>query len=135
MAINGEIGVGMPQWILLHQFGKLIYDAFGEFPYLVGSAAVNKEWRDVDVRLILDDTLFEILVGKLEQPLILNRRWSAFCLAWSALGKQMIGLPIDFQIQQRTYANTEFAGRPRRALILFGGVEADDNQKRANEII
>jgi hypothetical protein len=38
-------------------------------------------------------------------------------LAWSMLGRQMTGLPIDFQIQQQTLANDEFDG-PRSALMF-----------------
>ncbi len=111
-------GVGMPQWILLNDFGKVVNEAFGDYPYLVGSAAKGKQWRDVDVRLILADEDYERIIGKLDKPPITNRRWSAFCLAFSLLGKQMTGLPIDFQIDQRTDANKQFPNEPRHALIL-----------------
>src|SRR5436309_1503001 len=114
-----KIGVGMPAWILLNQFGKVLYDAFGDWPYLVGSATRGKQWRDVDVRLILEDAEYERMIGKLESPPMLNHRWSAFCVAFSLLGKQMTGLPIDFQIDQQTDANRKHDG-PRHALILVG---------------
>lgn len=115
---NDRIGVGMPNWIYLNQFGELVHDAFGDYPYLVGSAAAGKEWRDVDVRLILPDEEYEKLIGELKKPEVLNHRWTALCLAFSELGKKITGLPIDFQIQQRTDANKEFPTQPRHALIL-----------------
>lgn len=34
-----------------------------------------------------------------------SEKWMSLCLAYSALGKEMTGLPIDFQIQQQTHAN------------------------------
>lgn len=117
-----SIGVGSPQWILLNQFGRLVQDAFGEFPYLVGSAAKGKKWRDVDVRLILSDEDYERWVGKLERPAIINRRWSAFCIAFSLLGNKMTGLPIDFQIDQRTDANKQYPKEPRHALIMCADI-------------
>jgi hypothetical protein len=44
---------------------------------------------------------------------------AAVNMAFSALGKEMTGLPIDFQLDQMTRANTEHDG-PRSALgILF----------------
>lgn len=50
-----KIGVGGPGLIHLNHFGALIRDAYNEVPYLVGSAARGKQWRDVDVRLMLDE--------------------------------------------------------------------------------
>lgn len=119
----GTIGVGMPQWIFLNHFGRLIYEAFGEYPYLVGSATQGKQWRDVDVRVILSDEDYARVVGKLESPPILNKRWSAMCLAFSVLGKEMTGLPIDFQIDQQTDANEKYKG-DRHSLILYGDIQS-----------
>lgn len=108
-------GVGMPASLLLHEFGSQVWHAFGKPPYLVGSALFGKDWRDVDVRLILDDDEYENMdLGKANLP-HQNGKWVALCLAFSALGKQMTGLPIDFQIQQQTRANKEYP-HPRSAL-------------------
>lgn len=35
------------------------------------------------------------------------------------LGQEMTGLPIDFQIQQLSYANEHEGGNPRSALYAF----------------
>jgi hypothetical protein len=104
------MGVGMPQHLLLHEFGSQVWHAFGTPPYHVGSSLLSKEWRDVDVRLILPDEQYAALgLGKPNLP-HQSGKWVALCLAFSALGKQMTGLPIDFQIQQQTRANEEFTG-------------------------
>lgn len=49
------MGVGMPAYLLLQEFGSQVWHAFGTPPYLVGSALDGKQWRDVDIRLILAD--------------------------------------------------------------------------------
>lgn len=117
-----KVGVGMPAWLLLNQFGRLVFDAFGEWPYLVGSAAQGKQWRDVDVRLILQDNEYERMFGKASRAAELNHKWVALCLAFATLGQKMTGLPIDFQIQDQTKANMLYDG-PRIALILCADFE------------
>lgn len=111
------MGVGMPAYLLLQEFGSQVWAAFGAPPYLVGSALDGKQWRDVDVRLILDDETYAAWGFGDPRPSYAyqNGKWVALCLAFSALGKQMTGLPIDFQIQQQSYANKTFDG-PRSAL-------------------
>jgi len=115
--------VGMPQALLLDEFGSQIWHAFGTPAYLVGSAMERKDWRDVDVRLILDDEVYLALGlgGTHGDPLgpgheHTNGKWVALCLAFSALGKQMTGLPIDFQIQSQSAANKNYPKQPRSAL-------------------
>lgn len=105
----------MPAHLLLHEFGSQVWAAFGEAPFHVGSSLTSKHWRDVDVRLILPDAAYAALgLGKPNLPHH-NGKWVALCLAFSALGTQMTGLPIDFQIQQETRANEEYNG-PRSTL-------------------
>jgi hypothetical protein len=101
----------MPAELYLQEFGSQVWAAFGEAPFHVGSSVMaKKNWRDVDVRLILPDEEYERLgLGNPARP-HLNAKWVSLCLAYSGLGKQMTGLPIDFQIQQRTYANRKFKG-------------------------
>jgi hypothetical protein len=113
------IGVGMPAWIKLLQFGQELRDYFGAVPYLVGSAARRKETRDVDVRLILPDEEFDALIGEREAAHYFNAKWSAACLAWSARGRELTGLQIDFQIQRQTEANEKYGDEPRYPLIVL----------------
>lgn len=119
------IGVGMPAALWLDEFGSQVWSAFGHPPYLVGSALGSKTWRDVDVRLILQDAEYAAL--DLGDPArgSMNSKWISLCLAYSALGKAMTGLPIDFQIQQATYANEKYKGY-RSALGLLPLRERDD---------
>lgn len=104
--------VGMPGWLLLNVFADLVRDAFGEVPYLVGSATRRKTWRDVDVRVILADEVYDaafpLRVGQRHpHPTPVGTSWSAVSMAFSALGRQLTGLPIDFQIQSQTQANDQ----------------------------
>lgn len=105
--------IGMPAALYLDYFGIEVYEAFGDHPYLVGSATRSASWRDVDVRLILPDEEFNALFGKMPHPRCENLKWNALCLAFAALGERMTGLPIDFQIDRRTEANAQHAGKER----------------------
>lgn len=71
--------------------------------YLVGSVHERRDWRDVDLRLILPDKKYARM--KPEQWLFLNA-------AVSDQLKAMTGLPIDFQFQPQTEAN-EHKGKRR----------------------
>lgn len=110
-------GVGMPAALWLEKFGELVEDAFGEMPYCVGSSTFKTDWRDVDVRVMLDDDRYAAAgYGDPTMPHS-NAKWVAMCLAFSALGKQMTGLPIDFQIQQATLANGQHGARTARSAL------------------
>lgn len=116
------MGVGMPQALLLQQFGEYVLHAFGHVCYHVGSSLKDKAYRDVDVRLLLPDNVYESMgLGdpKFQHQ---NKRWVALVLAWSTFGKALTGLPIDFQIQQSTRANAE-EPNPRSALFLLSNFD------------
>jgi hypothetical protein len=143
---RSSIGVGMPQWMKLNLFGQLVREAFpGTIPYLVGSAATSKEWRDVDVRVMLKADEWERFVGegwelknaagdreppgyeaaRMEQMTNARptgRRRTALQLAFSALGAELTGLPVDFQFQWQDEANDVY-GDCRR--VPLGGVVGD----------
>lgn len=101
----------MPASLYLQEFGEHVYRAFGHIAYHVGSSLREKDgWRDVDVRLIVPDEEYASLeLGDPDRPQW-NAKWVSICLAWSAFGKALTGLPIDFQIQQRTHANEKNKG-------------------------
>lgn len=115
------MGVGMPATLKLHRFGELVWDVFGTIPYQVGSSLGSKDqpWRDVDVRVILSDEEYAKWFPSCE-PYDPHRcdKWCGLVLAFSALGQQMTGLPIDFQIDQQTYANEHHNGH-RSALGIM----------------
>jgi hypothetical protein len=77
--------------------------------YLVGSVNERPGYRDVDVRMILDDDHFDRLFGT--EPEL----WSVFCYAVSRWLCADTELPVDFQVQRMTEANAAHHG-PRNPL-------------------
>lgn len=110
-----------PNGMKLDNFGQEVREFFGHVPYQVGSSLWTRSWRDVDVRLILPDDEFEALLGKLTKPMALNARWNAACLAWSARGREVTGLPIDFQVQSQSYADENENEGPRNPIGWLHG--------------
>jgi hypothetical protein len=105
--------IGMPATLWLHEFGALVWSAFGHPPYLVGSALLqmmgksDREPNDIDVRVILPDDEYAAWgLGNPSSP-HQNAKWCSLVMAYSELGARMTGLHIDFQIQQQTEANKD----------------------------
>jgi len=109
--------VGSPGFYLLNQACYVIGHALG-VPYLVGSATQGKGWRDVDVRVILDDQAFTELFPDAGGSLRCSSRWSLVCASISLHLSQASGLPVDFQIQSRTHAE-RYHGQPRIPLGIY----------------
>ena len=127
----GKSGVGMPAALLLEQFAIVLNDAFGHgdnyfCTYQVGSSLERATWRDVDVRVILDDERYAAEGYGDPERSHGNAKWIAMTLAFSALGRQLTGLPIDFQLQQQTHANAKNIGGKRSALGLWRHVTERD---------
>ena len=105
---------------------RIISRAFrGGPPYLVGSAGISPEgasapqsYRDVDVRLILDEEEFAEACPTMA-------RWELLCVAITAYLHERTGLPVDFQIQRQAEASERFKGCPRNPVgmgrIFAGG--------------
>lgn len=89
-----------------------LFRAFGAHPYLVGSAGFGdaSTYRDVDVRLMLDEAEFAAVCPT-------RARWELLCLAISTYLAERTGLKIDFQIQ-RTDIASEKHSHPRNPLGL-----------------
>ena len=118
------MSVGFEKSVRLRMFfGKALHEAFGEIPYHVGSSAKSKSWRDVDVVVMLSDDIFaERFGGVIGQEGFREDQWEITCLAFSLLGKELTGLPIDFKIQSMRWANDHFPGskdHPRSALFAI----------------
>ena len=93
----------------LDQACQVVSRAFGgEHPYLVGTAGYgdSDRYRDVDVRLMLDDDEFAAACPTRE-------RWELLCLSIGAYLASRTGLPIDFQIQIASEANAKHGKKPR----------------------
>jgi len=100
----------MSGFVLLDNACQLVANAFdGTVPYHVGSSTQRADWRDVDVRLILDDDEY---AGRFSDP----QYWSLFCLGVSEYLSRVSGLPVDFQVQRMTQANAEYGGEFRNPL-------------------
>lgn len=79
--------------------------------FLVGTAGLGgaDSYRDVDVRLMLDD-------GDFAAACPTRARWELLCVALSTYLSERTGLPVDFQIQRTAEANERYGGRPRNPL-------------------
>ena len=119
MAISRATFLSPPDFHRLEWACRTIHDAFGEPPYLVGSVLTRPDFRDIDLRLILDDDAVKRLCGASgihgggnqdAVRLLLN-------IALSDLITKLAAppAPIDFQIQSQTEANAE-PGRGRNPM-------------------
>ena len=112
--------IGAPNFFNLNMACQVIHTAFDNVPYLVGSSLKKRDFRDVDVRLILPDdeykALFKDTVNQQH-----NALWSLVCSSISMYLSQHSDLPVDFQIHMRSKANEEFPLKenPRHALGIF----------------
>ena len=97
----------------------MVEAVFGHTAYQVGSSLTDKSWRDVDVRLILPDEEYAAMGFGVPDNCQSNEKWVALVRAFCALGREITGLPIDFQIQQMSDANKNPASDgPRSALCM-----------------
>ena len=89
--------------------------------YLVGSVLRKPDWRDVDIRAILEDAEFDRffpVVDKWQE----NALWKIVCISISNYLSSVTDLPIDFQIQRQSQANQKYSshdGHHRNAIGLF----------------
>jgi len=94
-----------------------VVDAFGEPVYLVGSVLTRPDFRDVDLRLIVDDDVAVRLFGSDTFGLHGDGNGAAVRLllniALSDLISKTAAAPasVDFQIQSMTEANVPDHGR------------------------
>lgn len=107
------MSVGWLPSVKLDIFGQILYQVFGDTPYHVGSSVRSKKWRDVDVVVMMAPEKFYHWAGPQG---MYGMRWKALCAAFSALGEQITGLPIDFKIQEVKWANEKHAKGGRSAI-------------------
>lgn len=86
--------------MLLDRWGREVYEAFHSRPYLVGSVGRGeRQWRDVDVRVCVPDEGAWLVEFDDITDAIQSLRLRTVNLAVSLWGRQVTGLPIDFQFQ------------------------------------
>lgn len=94
-----------------------VADAFGEPVYLVGSTLIRPDFRDVDLRLIIDDDTAERLFGSDTFGLHGDGNGAAVRLLLNIALSDLITkaanppVPVDFQIQSMAEANVPEHGR------------------------
>lgn len=81
-----------------------LLDAFGNVAYLVGSVLDRPDFRDVDVRMMLNDKDFKTMFPN-EYA---HKFFNAVVSEWMS---NRTGLPIDFQFQDHTEANAKHGGK------------------------
>lgn len=118
------IYIGAPACFKLDIACSQIMQAFGGDTnkpigiYVVGSCMERPDWRDVDVRMIMDDESFKELFP---DALIQNAawehdpRWRLLTVTISDWLKNQTGLPVDFQFQPMSWANSRHK-KPRSAI-------------------
>lgn len=105
--------IGAPACFALEQACKQVADAFHDPKYyvglyVVGSCLERPDWRDVDVRMIMQDEAFLQLFPGTHLTSALwefDPRWCLMTVSISAWLKNQTGLPVDFQFQPSTFAN------------------------------
>lgn len=106
---------------LLHDWAYGLKDVFVKSygPFHVGSSLSSPTFRDVDVRQILPDEVYD----KLAELLDIEQLGIAFSL----YGQKMTGLPIDYQVQRMSDANSEYSTvRSSLAIKMTRKFEAGD---------
>jgi hypothetical protein len=103
--------IGAPACFALDMAVHHVYKAFDGSCYVVGSALERPDWRDVDVRMIMDDEEFEREFPGVGQSWELDAKWLLLTTAISNWLSKESGLPVDFQFQPQTHANTRHSGR------------------------
>lgn len=123
--------VGAPAIFALKQACQDLARAFNSYGvYLVGSALERPDWRDVDVRMILEDAAFETLFPN-SVPVAHGRwefdpRWLWMTVSISERLSKLTGLPIDFQFQPQSHANARHKGRRDCLSIYFAKEDPDE---------
>jgi len=113
----------VPQVFILNQVCLPISRAFGGV-YLVGSCLERRDYRDVDVRCIVSDSEYlRMFPGCFPACEALHSTWSVLCAAVSVYLQKLTGLPVDFQIQQQTDANTKYGNARRHPIGMFPNFE------------
>lgn len=112
--------IGAPKCFALEEALRTVSAAFGvRCCYLVGSCLSRQDWRDVDVRLLLEDERF---ISEFPGVNTTHHahwehdpRWLLLVVAISEWLSRVTGLPVDFQIQPMSFANARH-DKPRSAM-------------------
>lgn len=109
------IYIGAPAFFKLELALRVVVEAFGGMVeagcYIVGSCLERPDWRDVDVRLIMEDEVFARHFPNAGNHHEHDAKWLLLTVSISVWLKEQTGLPIDFQFQPQTHANEVHKGK------------------------
>jgi len=113
--------VGAPAIFKLNQCSTTINKAYeGGQCFLVGSSLVKRDYRDVDVRLILPNDLFAHAFGELDYSSTqYHPRMSLLSVVVSDWLSKETGLPVDFQFVSAGRHQRMYADKPKHELGYF----------------
>jgi hypothetical protein len=117
--------IGAPEIFLLEQQCYLLYQAFDEIPYLVGSATEHRQFRDVDIRMIFGESKWIGLFGDCRHG-DHNPLWSLLCTSISGQLSKITGLKVDFQIQRRSSIKEADMKKFRNPMGIFHSQEGKE---------
>lgn len=100
----------------LDQACKALGETFHFNVYLVGSVLTRPNFRDVDIRCMLDDEDYDKLFMSPFKDLNCDHMKKVMNISISAWLKAMTGLPIDFQFQKTSEANKEYPKQQRSCI-------------------
>lgn len=106
--------VGAPAIFKLEMAVTQLILAFKSYGvYHVGSSLERADWRDVDVRMIMPDEEFfkEFPDAHEHCGWEMDPKWLLLTVSISDYLSKQSGLPIDFQFQPQTFANTYHKGK------------------------
>lgn len=101
----------------LRTFGEHIRRLIDETPYMVGSVLERPDYRDIDVRILLDDERFEQWFGG-DGLWITNGPLTLANMALSAMAREITGLDVDCQYQRMSDANSQYGEHQRQPLMF-----------------
>lgn len=106
-----------PALFKLRLFGETVRRLTGATAYLVGSVLDRPDYRDVDVRIMVDDDTFARLFGA-DGLWITNGGLTLGNMALSALARELTGLDVDCQVQRMSDANAVDGDKQRQPLMF-----------------
>jgi hypothetical protein len=111
-AVSKPCYIGAPACFALEMACRDICAAFDGYGcYVVGSALARPDWRDVDIRFIMEDAKFAELFPLAGLHWEHDSRWLLLTVSISEHLSKRTGLPIDFQFQPQTHANERHEGQ------------------------
>lgn len=121
-------GLGEPEYQRLVAACAIVEEGLHETPFLVGSALDRRDFRDVDVRVILSDEKWVALLG--DGSRVRSSFYVLLCMSISTYLSAATGLPVDFQVQRESWVKEEDWNRPREALTHYTHNRPDWSARR-----